>query len=155
MNNATLSDSSKNRCNTSSSTTGTTRKLTYKKDMTKKKTVKNHFGIDIVCCCSSCIHNVGALSDKTRSCNAGEGEVLPSSWCAQWSMKRKPSVGAKLGDTDLDMAGRGGGHVKKKTYLDFVRDAKTNSRSEYANYDGEALQKAYESKYASSIYINP
>lgn len=121
--------------------------------MKETKTIKNRFGIDIVCCCASCISNAGATSDKMRMCKAGEGEVNTSSWCGRWKMKVKPDKDAKLGDTDLDMAGRGGGRVKKMTYLNFVRDARTNTSSEYKNCDNLALQKIYEAKFGS-IYIN-
>lgn len=72
------------------------------------ETVKNKYGNDVVVCCASCRHNLGALSDRARACGNGQGAMKPSSFCKHWEMR--PA---------LDNAGKGDGKIKKKEYLDF------------------------------------
>ena len=115
--------------------------------MKEKKTVKNKYGVDIVCCCASCLHNRGVSgNESTRVCDAGEGMVKPSSWCAQWKMRCLMSVPPKTGELNLDAAGKGGGMVKSAAYLKFA-----------LNYDQSVgikqIRAEYERKYGS-IYIN-
>lgn len=102
-------------------------------DYLKKSTftVKNKYGIDIVKCCASCIHNQGAKTEFTRECDAGEGEVKPSSYCTAWRMK--PA---------LDNAGRSTGRVKKKAWIEYV---KLHGKSEQAVRD-------FERKFGSIYY---
>ena len=64
------------------------------------------YGITIVMCCASCEHC--KLDKRMRSCAKGEGAVPSSYLCPDWRLK-----------TALEQVGRGGGDIKKASYLRF------------------------------------
>ena len=103
-------------------------------------TVKNKYNIEIVKCCASCIHNIGAVTDTTRMCNDGEEVVKPHSLCGNWKMK-----------PNLDRAGKGGGSVKKRHYLEWLRDY---SNPMNLNSTLEDRQIEYEKQYGSRYLFN-
>ena len=102
---------------------------------------KNKYGIDVVMCCASCAHNLGAKTEHTRICEAGEGEVRPTSLCTAWEMK-----------DSLNDAGKGGGNVKKSDYLMFLLKFEQPKDAAY-RVSIDDIRKMYEKKHGS-IYIN-
>lgn len=76
--------------------------------MKEKVKMKNKYGIEIVACCASCLHK-HAGTEHSRICDAGEGVVSPKHLCIKYEMHDR-----------LQEAGKGGGRVKKKDYLDFL-----------------------------------
>lgn len=65
---------------------------------------KNKFGVSIKKCCASC--KFKQMDVRVRFCTRGEGIVSPHSICEDWTM-----------NPDLDNAGKGGGRIKKRSYL--------------------------------------
>lgn len=102
----------------------------------KITTIKNKYGIKVVKCCASCIHNSGVASGDTRICDAGEGIVRTNSYCQGWAMHPR-----------YDIAGKGGGKVKKLAYLQYL----------IANYDPETKASYWRNRYEiennSSAYV--
>lgn len=75
-----------------------------------KEFVKNKYGIAIVKCCASCIHHSGCRNDDYRTCLKDRREHHMEYLCKDgWEMTQS-----------LENAGKGGGRVKKKAYIDFV-----------------------------------
>ena len=74
-------------------------------------TIKNKYNIDIVMCCASCKRNMGAKTENTRVCEISKLPVKPSHFCSSWRMREA-----------LDNAGKGGGTIKKKHYLEWLKD---------------------------------
>lgn len=70
---------------------------------------KNKFSISIKKCCASC--KFKQMDVRVRFCTIGEGIVSPQSVCGSWQM-----------NPDLDNAGKGGGRIKKKKYLNICLD---------------------------------
>ena len=114
----------------------------------EKKTVKNKFGITIVCCCASCQHNVGMVNEYKRRCNIEKEPVFTNYYCPKWEMKRSSAPKPKPGEVDLDMAGKGGGLVKRKDYLMFALDYATA----FANKKDE--MRAYYMQHNGRIFLN-
>ena len=82
----------------------------------------NEFGIKVKKCCASCKHM--QPDNKTRICMNGEGVVAPTSYCLDWMLRK-----------GLENAGKGGGKVKKASYLQYclgVLDAEHAEAIEYA-----------------------
>ena len=97
---------------------------------TEKKTVKNGYGIDIVVCCASCRFKM--LEDgKKRKCKLAGTETYPSEHCSSWKMEEH-----------LGNAGKGGGRVRKKAWLQYVLD----------NGKSDTTQRMFERK-NGSIYL--
>lgn len=64
----------------------------------------------IVKCCASCKFRESKGDEKYRYCKLGKGKHVLSYLCgSSWEM-----------DERLDNAGKGGGRVKKKAYIDFT-----------------------------------
>lgn len=105
-----------------------------------KSTTTNRYGMSIVMCCASCQHS-GFNNDKTRICCKGEGIVSPKSYCTEWKMR--PS---------LDNAGKGGGRVKKKDWLNHVRSW-TPEGGQLSKNALAALKEDWEKSHGS-IYID-
>lgn len=78
--------------------------------MDTKGVYKNKYGVEIKMCCASCKRKV-FKSEKTRDCELGEKDLKPSYLCPDWIMSE-----------NLDNAGRGGGRIRKKGYLQFILD---------------------------------
>lgn len=115
--------------------------------MEKQKVfVRNNYGIKIVKCCASCEHK--ALDNRSRLCTIGEGIVASSHCCKNWQMAEA-----------YKQAGKGGGVVKKKDYLDFVinrleENAGRHSISSRPNRESVVtLRKEYLSKFGSYDYM--
>ena len=81
--------------------------------MNELMTVKNKYNIDIVMCCASCTHNIGAKTETTRICEISNLANRSSFVCSGWKMREA-----------LNNAGKGGGNIKKKHYLDWLKDYK-------------------------------
>ena len=96
--------------------------------MMDKVTVKNKYGVTVVCCCASCKHKL-FKDDKTRDCALGERGVKPSYLCSSWMM-----------EPHLDEAGRGDGRIRRGEYLKFI--LKNGGKT-------DGLIAFYESKYGS------
>ena len=90
--------------------------------MTEKQKVKNEYGIDIVVCCASCA-NKDIRNNHERTCRPVNKPTHPSEFCKSWRMAEH-----------LKNAGRGGGRVKKKAWIDYVKD---NGRTDQAQRDFE------------------
>ena len=104
-------------------------------------TTKNKYGVDIVKCCASCKHNIGAASEFTRVCDDGEGIVKPNSLCAHWMMKQ-----------NLEKAGKGGGGIKKKHYLEWLLNYKQPENPKL-HVSLEDRQIEYEHQFGSRYLI--
>lgn len=89
--------------------------------------VKNALGIDIVACCASCFFK-DYKNDKERICKLSNTTTHPSEYCTTWKMAEH-----------LQKAGMGGGRIKKKAWIDYVKE---NGRSE------ETIRK-FEHRYGS------
>lgn len=109
--------------------------------MSEILTTKNRFNITIVKCCANCIHNIGAHDDTRRICGDGEGIVKLTDICASWAMR--PA---------LDNAGVGGGKVKSKQYLDFVRTYPQPENPKF-HIPLKEIRAEYQQQFGS-IYIN-
>lgn len=107
------------------------------------------YGATIVKCCASCMHNVGAVNETTRKCDEGEGDVQINSYCESWVMRVKDEKHPKLGQLDLQSAGKGGGKIKKQHYLNYVLNFK-----EIEGYDANIreIRDMYTKKFGS-IYV--
>ena len=101
--------------------------------------VKNSYGIPVKICCASCMHNQGMCTEFTRLCSKGSGKVKPSHSCIKWQLR-----------PNLDKAGKGTGHIKKREYLNFVRDFEHTG---IHHTPVEEMQVAWEKEHGS-IYIN-
>ena len=73
----------------------------------KKSFFPNKYGVKICMCCASCKHK--QLDKSLRICKKGEGQVPPSYLCPDWEMKE-----------DFDNAGKGGGDIKRRDYLEYA-----------------------------------
>ena len=102
--------------------------------------VKNNYGIPIKICCASCMHNLGMHTEYTRKCGKGGGNVKPSHSCIKWAIK-----------PCLEKAGKGNGMIKKKAYLDFVRDYEHRGLHRTPL---EEMQTEFEKEYGSIYYTN-
>ena len=75
-----------------------------------KQFVKNKYGASIVKCCASCKHRQAGASDDIRVCQTGHGKHRKDYLCHDgWEM-----------EPGLENAGKGGGRVKRKAYIDFI-----------------------------------
>lgn len=72
--------------------------------------VKNNFGINIKVCCASCQFKE-YKDDKERVCTLSHLATHPSEYCTSWKMAE-----------NLMNIGKGGGRVKKKTWLEYVKE---------------------------------
>ena len=77
----------------------------------EKEFVRNQYGVQIVKCCASCVHNgLTSHGDDMRVCKRGFGENPSCFLCkGGWKMK-----------AGLEEAGRGDGKVKRKAYFDYI-----------------------------------
>ena len=89
----------------------------------KKEFVRNLMGIKIVKCCSSCAYHGAGIPCSIDGVNHPRGFC-----CNNWIMR-----------DGLANAGRGGGKVKKKGYLDFINRNGLHHAWEY--------ERMYGSKY--------
>lgn len=74
------------------------------------KQVKNTFGIYIKVCCASCRFKK-FVDEKERKCALSGLAAYPKEYCTSWQMA-----------DNLISIGRGGGRVRKKKWLEYVRD---------------------------------
>lgn len=86
---------------------------------------KNGHGISVAKCCASCKNKKS--NNRTRLCLLGAGTVSPRHYCQQWEMAE-----------GLKNAGKGGGKVKKKTYLSYSLET--------FFHEGQRLQEAVNMK---------
>lgn len=107
--------------------------------MSETVTVKNRFNIEIVMCCASCKHNGGAKSDTTRQCKISKLVVKPSHLCSSWTMREA-----------LNNAGKGGGVIKKKHYLEWMIDTRNQENLTMCLEDRQA---EYERKFGSRFIV--
>lgn len=75
-----------------------------------KEFVKNKYGINIVKCCASCRKHESDGDEKKRICKVTRDKHPLDYLCSGcWEM-----------DPRLDNAGKGGGRVKKKSYIEYI-----------------------------------
>lgn len=87
--------------------------------MIEKDFTTNFYGCKIVKCCASCAFE-NQLTDQQRLCASGEGCVSPHYLCPNWQMR-----------DSLQNAGKGGGKIKKKSYLMLVANTISEEQARY------------------------
>ena len=110
---------------------------------------KNRYGITIVKCCASCRHK--QADNRGRICMNGEGQVPTDYLCGEWQMAE-----------GLDNAGKGGGVVKRKEFLDyainahFTESAKTIrafiNKQSYTRMSKDDIRSEWEKTHEGGIY---
>ena len=110
--------------------------------------VKNSHGVRIKKCCASCLHHRSGTKDDYRLCNITQMEHSIDYLCANdWKMMW-PGNPPKQGRLNLDNAGKGGGRVKKKSYLIYRTEKSATGAG------NEELAERYEKIYGSK-YLTP
>ena len=86
-----------------------------------KEYIKNKYCISIVKCCASCKHKGYSNDERFRNCGKGLGKHRPDYLCRDcWEMSEK-----------LENAGKGGGQVKKPSYIQYVIQNGFNRKEEF------------------------
>lgn len=75
----------------------------------EKQFTKNKYNISIVMCCASCRHHMIKGDNDMRMCRKLHMEHAYDYLCDAWEMSE-----------NLECAGKGGGRVKKGSYLRYV-----------------------------------
>lgn len=91
---------------------------------------KNKLGVPIKVCCASCAFKVINGKEK-RECKISKLSVSPHDLCSEWKMIEW-----------LNNAGLGGGSIKKKQWLDYVRDGEGTFEQKKRDFE-----RAYGSRY--------
>lgn len=84
------------------------------------------YGIKVKKCCASCSHM--QPDNKTRVCMKGEGLVAPTSYCLDWNLRK-----------GLENAGKGGGTVKKHSYLQYCLEVIDDDNARVIEYAQKKL----------------
>lgn len=98
----------------------------------RKEFVKNKYKVNIVKCCASCKFHDSNGDERIRICKRGYGDHELDYLCGGgWEMEPK-----------LENAGKGGGRVKKKEYIQFIMENGIGSAYRF--------EQVYGSKYMTS-----
>lgn len=100
------------------------------------KYAKNKYDTPIVMCCASCKFKE-FKDEKYRTCKLGYSRTKPNYICAAWEMA-----------DNLDSAGRGGGGIKKREYLQFVINNLNKGSL-------EEIQREFEKEHGSIWAVKP
>lgn len=102
---------------------------------------KNKYGISIVKCCASCKFKM--CDNRLRYCIKGEGTVPTDYLCSTWEMA-----------DGLSQAGKGGGRIKEKAYLDFFLNVMEheNRKAAYLRKSIDDIRETYNKNFGD-IYI--
>lgn len=75
---------------------------------------KNQHGVDITKCCASCKHKLeGGRKDNERLCKLTQKIVRADDLCSSWELTESPK---------LEVAGKGGGRIKKPHYIQWCKE---------------------------------
>ena len=85
--------------------------------------MQNSHGIEVKACCASCRFKDLTRLMTSRYCTKHHKRVKPAEWCEQWALSEQ-----------LEAAGSSGGKVKRKEYLKYVLEVR--SEESLANQQG-------------------